>query len=193
MKQIILASTSPRRKELLQKIGLNFKVVGSHVEEKLNPRLKPRGNVEYLSQLKAKAIADNYPDSIIIAADTFIVFQDEILGKQADEKAAKRTLRRLSGNTHQVMTGFTILDTGTGKSITKSTAANIFMKKMSAKDIDWYVKTGEWKDAAAAYKIQEKGSIFVERIEGDFWGIVGLPLSLLVEELKHFGVYIGIH
>lgn len=190
MKQIILASTSPRRRELLKKIGLEFKTVGSEVEERLNPRLKPRGNAEYLSELKARAVAVKYDDVIIIAADTFIVYQDEILGKQEDEKAARRVLKKLSGNKHQVITGFTIIDSGTGKCVTKSVVADIYMKKMSQKEIDWYIKTGEWKDAAAAYKIQEKGSIFIERIEGDFWGIVGLPLCALVEELKRFGVYV---
>ncbi len=190
MKQIILASTSPRRKELLRKIGLKFKTIESKFEEKLNPRLKPRSNAEYLSLGKAKAVASHYKDAIIIAADTFIVFNDEILGKQPDEKAAKRILKKLSGNKHQVITGFTIMDTQTGKTITKSIVANIYMKKISAEDIDKYVKTGEWRDAAAAYKIQEKGSMFIERIDGDFFGVVGLPLSLLVDELKKFGVKI---
>jgi septum formation protein len=190
MKQIILASTSPRRKELLRKTGLKFKVVSSDYLEKFNPRLKARSNAEYLSAGKAKAVANIYPDAIIIAADTFVVFQDEFLGKPVDEKSAKRMLRKLSGTRHQVITGFTIIDTTNGKTITKSVVTDVYVKKLSVKEIEGYVASGESLDAAGAYKIQEKGSAFIEKIDGDFFNVVGLPVNALVEELKHFGVYL---
>ncbi len=190
MKQIILASTSPRRKELLHLIGLKFRAVGSNFDEKLNPRLKPRSNAEQLSLGKAQAVAADHADCIIIAADTFIVFDDEILGKPGTAKAAKHTLSKLSGRQFEVITGFTILDVEEDKCITKSVVTTVLMKKLTKREIEGYVATGEPLDAAGAFKMQEKGSAFVERIEGSYFNIVGLPIYELCEELKKFGIYV---
>ena len=118
MKKIILASSSPRRKALLKQIGLEFVVDASNIEEKLNPRLKPRGNAEQLSLAKAEAVAPKYTNAIIIAADTFIILDDEIIGKPLDWKTAKKTLTKISGRSHTVVTGFTIMDTDSGKVVT---------------------------------------------------------------------------
>lgn len=208
MKKIILASTSAGRKTLLQQIGLPFEVEGSNIEEKLNPRLKPRGNAENLSLQKALAVAEKYKRNqsireqkknndndnvIIIAADTFMVFNDEILGKPADKKAAKKMLEKLSGNSHSVITGFTIIDSGTGKTVTKSVETKVFFRKLSQKEIDQYIWTKEPFNKAGAYAMQGKGGMFIEKIVGEPFNVEGLPIQSLVEELKKFHVDIFKH
>ena len=190
MKSIILASSSPRRKQLLEQIGLSITVVSSNFDEKLNPRLKPRSQVEYLAEGKAKAVVKNYSDAIIIAADTVVVLNDEIIGKPASIYAAKNVLRRLSGKCHSVITGFCILDTEKNKSITKSVETLVYFKKLSNKEVTGYIAGGEPMDKAGAYGIQGRGAVFIEKISGDYFNIVGLPLSAVVEELKRFGVSI---
>ncbi len=188
MKKIVLASSSPRRKALLKQIGLEFIVDASDIEEKLNPRLKPRGNAEQLSLAKAEAVAQKYSDALIIAADTFIVLDDEIIGKPHDGKTAKKTLQKISGRSHTVVTGFTIMDTSNGKVVTKSVETEVFVKKLSQKEIKEYIATEEPLDAAGSYKMQERGAIFIKKIEGDPFNVVGLPLNALYEELKRFDV-----
>lgn len=190
MKKLILASASPRRKQLLKQIGVQFEILPSDIEEKLNPRLKPLHQVEELSRQKAQATAKmkGAKDSIILAADTMVSINDEILGKPKDEKDARRMLRKLSGSIHTVVTGFTLLDTLSNKSVTKSVEVKIWFKKLSSQEITAYIKTKEPMDKAGAYAIQEMGAIFIERVEGDFLGAVGLPLYLVVKELKKFGI-----
>lgn len=190
MKQIILASSSPRRKALLQQIGLKFKVDAGNIEEKLNPRLKPRGNAEQLSLLKAKAVATKYSDAMIIAADTLVILDEEIIGKPKDEKDVRRILHKLSGRAHVVVTGFTITDTVTKKTVTKSVETNVYFKRLSEKEIDGYLDTGEPFNKAGAYGMQDKGGIFIAKVEGEWSNVVGLPLCALYEELKKFGVKI---
>ncbi len=188
MKQIILASSSPRRKALLKQIGLEFKIDASNIEEKLNPRLKPRGNAEQLSLAKAQAVSERYDDALIIAADTFIVLGDEIIGKPKDGKEAKRTLNKISGRSFSVITGFTILDKAKRKTVTKSVETKIFFKNLSKKEIADYIASEEPLDAAGGFKLQERGAVFIEKIEGDYYNVVGLPLNVLYEELRKFDV-----
>lgn len=188
MKQITLASASPRRRELLEQIGLHVKVVPSKILEKLNPRLKPVGQAKALSLQKAEEVARKYTDAIIIGADTIVAINDEILGKPRDLREAKRMLRKLSGKTHTVITGFTIINTQKKKSITKAIETKVSMKSLSKKEINWYIKNEDLLDKAGAYAIQGKGSIFIEKIEGDYFNIVGLPLFSVAKELKKFSV-----
>ncbi len=190
MKKLILASASPRRKQLLKQIGLEFEVLASNIDEKLNPRLKPLHQVEELSRQKAEATAQmkEAKNAIIIAADSMVAVADEIMGKPKDVKDAKRMLKKLSGSTHSIVTGFTIMDTATKKKVTKSVETKVWFKKLSPQEISVYIKTGEPMDKAGAYAIQEIGAIFIERIEGDYQGAVGLPLFALVKELKKFGI-----
>jgi septum formation protein len=203
MNKIILASSSVRRKALLNQIGLSVETIKPEIDEKLNPRLKPRGNAEQLSLAKVNAVAQKLKDDnlkiskaskimnedvIIIAADTFIVFNGEILGKPIDKKDAKKTLLKLSGKSHSVITGFTILEMNSHKTITKSVVTKVFFRKISLKEIDAYIKTGEPMNKAGSYGMQDLAAIFVERIEGEPFNVVGLPLSALTEELKKFGV-----
>ena len=190
MKQIILAFSSPRRKELLASIGLKFKVKPSYIEEKLNPRLGPKAQAESLSLQKATIVASKYEDVIVISADTIVVLGSEIIGKPNDAQEAKRFLRKLHGTRHSVITGFTIIDSESGKTITKSVKTNIYMRKLSDKEIETYIKKENVFDKAGAYAIQGIGSIFFEKIEGDYSNVVGLPIYAVAQELKKFGVFI---
>ncbi len=192
MKKLILASASPRRKQLLKQLGLEFEILASNIDEKLNPRLKPLHQVEELSRQKAEATAaiKESKNAVILAADSMVAVADEIMGKPKDAKDAKRMLRKLSGTTHSIVTGFTLLDTVTKKKVTKSVETKVWFKKLSSQEISAYIKTKEPFDKAGAYAIQEIGSIFVEKIEGDYQGAVGLPLYALAKELKKFGIQV---
>jgi septum formation protein len=188
MKKIILASGSPRRKELLEKIGLKFEVAAGDIEEDLNNGLPPRKLAEKLSLDKAGAAALKYSDAVIIAADTLGVFEGKIIGKPHTPSVARKMLSMLSGKMHLVITGYTILDTGTRKSITKSVTTKVYFRRLTEAEIEAYVKTGEPLDKAGAYAIQGLGALIVEKIEGDYYNVIGLPLSSLMESLKEFGV-----
>lgn len=190
MRRIILASASPRRKKLLEQLGLKFKVSVSNFEEKIDKKLDPHILAKKLSLGKAKDVAKKFQNAIIIAADTFVTFEGEILGKPNDKKDARRMLKLLSGTAHSIITGFTIMDSDTGRYVSKSVETKVYLKRLTDKEIDSYIKTGEPLDKAGAYGIQEKGAIFVEKIEGDFYNVVGLPIFELSKELKKFNILI---
>lgn len=190
MKKIILASSSPRRKQLLKQIGLEFEIFPSNIEEKLNPRLKPRHQVELLSLQKAQAVSGKFTNAIILAADTMVALGDEVLGKPKDKKDAQRMLQKLSGTAHAIVTGFTLIDTDTQKIITKSIEARVLFRKLNTQEIKRYIQKAKPFDKAGAYGIHEVAAIFVEKFEGDYPGAVGLPLFVLAKELKKLGVSI---
>jgi septum formation protein len=190
MKRIILASASPRRKELLEKIGLKFEVEPSNYAEDLRSGLSPDELVRSISLEKAKAIASKHKKAVVIAADTFIVFRGKIMGKPVTEAEARKMLMVLKGKPHSVITGFTILDTDKNKVLTKSVETVVHIKDLTSDEIEAYVKSGEPLDKAGAYAIQGLGSVIVERIEGDYFNIIGLPLSALAEGLKEFGIHV---
>jgi septum formation protein len=188
MKKIILASSSPRRKELLTQIGLKFEVVPSNYVEDTNSRQNPHELAKLISRNKALAIASSYNNAIIIAADTFIVFDGNIMGKPCIKAHAREMLKKLSGKTHSVITGFTIMDTNSNKIVSKSIETKVQIRKLSLKEIDNYVKSKEPLDKAGAYAIQGLGSAFIEKIEGDYFNVMGLPLCILTQSLKEFGI-----
>lgn len=188
MKTIILASASERRKEILEKAGIKFKVVKSDFKEYVDPKLTPYELVKKLSLEKAKAVFQKHKNCIIIAADTFVLCNSKILGKPKDKKDAKQMLSWLSNKTHLVITGFTIIDGCLDRIITKSQVSKVWMKKLSAKEINNYIATKEPFGKAGAYAIQGLGSIFIKKIEGDFFNAVGLPAFALAQELKKLGV-----
>ncbi len=190
MKTIILASASPRRKELLEKIGLKFEVEASNYEEDVCPELRQREQVENISLEKAKLVAQEHKNAIVIAADTLVVFRGKTLGKPQSEVEARKMLRAINGKSHSVITGFTIIDTAKNKTLTKSIETKVYLRKLTLKEIDTYVRSNEPLDKAGGYAIQGLGSVIVERIEGDYFNVVGLPLSALTESLKEFGVHI---
>lgn len=169
-------------------MGLRFKVVVSDYEEIEDEKIDPHLLAKRLSLGKAKAVAKKHKNAIIIAADTFVSFRGKIMSKPVTKKVAKDMLRLLSGKSHTILTGFTILDSKTGKVVTKSVESKAYMKKLTEKEIAAYVATGEPLDKAGAYGIQERGALFVEKIEGDYFNIVGLPIFSLAQELKKFGV-----
>jgi septum formation protein len=187
-RKIVLASTSPRRKELLEKIGLEFTVEPSNFQENLRSDLKPEGLAKFISLGKARAVAKNYADAIIIAADTFGVLRGKIIGKPETEEAARTLLLALSGKSHRVITGFTIIDSASQKSITRIVETRVYIKQLSPFEIINYIKTGEPLDKAGAYAIQGLGSVLVKKIVGDYYNVMGLPLNALTESLHEFGI-----
>ncbi len=190
MKKIILASNSPRRRDLMKLLEVPFEIIGSEYVEVLENPESPRRTVELFSYHKAEDVARKFTDAIIIGADTVVVLGDQILGKPVDEKDAVRLLNMLSGTEHSIITGFTVLDAASGKSITESIESKVKMKKLTAREIDSYIATGEPMDKAGAYAVQERGGLFVEEIRGDFFNIVGLPLKDLKKALSKFGVHV---
>ena len=190
MKTIILASASPRRKELLERIGLKFDVEAGNYEEEIIAGIEPHELVRQLSLKKAQAVAVGHKNVIIIAADTIGVLGNKILGKPHTEDEARKMLKEISGKPHTVITGFTILDTATDKVLSETVDTKVYIKQLTLPEIDAYVKTGEPLDKAGAYAIQGLGAVIVEKIEGDYYNVMGLPLNALVEALKEFTINI---
>ena len=184
MKKIILGSSSPRRKELLKLITENFEIRVSDAEEKTEPGLSPEQTVCALAELKADSIFSGDKNEIIITADTVVAVDGKILGKPADHNDAFDMLSSLSGRKHSVYTGVCISD-GDRKKIF-SVCSDVYFYELSEQDILDYIATGECDDKAGAYGIQGKGALLVEKIHGDYFNIVGLPVSLLAKELKAF-------
>jgi septum formation protein len=188
MRKLVLASGSPRREQLLRQLGLTFTVDPSGCAEEANPGLPPHELARSLSVEKARAAAPRYPDAVIIAADTFGVFEDRVVGKPEDAKEAREILAMLCGRWHSVITGFTVLDTQSSKYVTESVETLVYLKNLSAAEIGAYIRSGEPLDKAGAYAIQGLGAAIVERIEGDFFNVVGLPLFALCRVLEQFDI-----
>jgi septum formation protein len=160
----------------------------SDIEEDTDSGLEPHELVRQISLKKAKTVAAKYKNAIIIAADTIGVIGNKILGKPHTLNKAAEMLNEISGRPHLVITGLTVLDTVTNKSVSRTVETVVFIKKLNKHEISAYVKTGEPLDKAGAYAIQGMGAIIVERIEGDFYNVMGLPLQALTEILQEFGV-----
>jgi septum formation protein len=187
--KIILASNSPRRRELLAQIGLSFTVAPADVDERVLPGEPPEAYADRVALDKARAAAQRAGEGIVIAADTIVVVGDSILGKPSDAADARRMLSELSGRGHEVITSLAVMDAATGRSAVRTSATRVWFRDLSDREIAAYVATGEPLDKAGAYGIQERGALLVERIEGCYSNVVGLPLSLLGEMLRDFGVY----
>jgi septum formation protein len=187
MRNIILASRSPRRRELLIQMGFNPKIEESAVDEERFSFSSPADLVTKLSKAKAEAVSKNHRDAVIIGADTVVALDSEIMGKPKSSKHAKEMLKKLSGKTHDVITGFTILDTKTKKEFTKAVKTKVKVRKLTKAEIDQYVKTGLPMDRAGAYGIQDESSI-VESISGDYFNVVGLPTDDVLNALKEFKI-----
>ncbi|MHB8880036.1 MAG: Maf family protein [Thermodesulfovibrionales bacterium] len=189
-RKIILASGSPRRRELLSLTGLKFRVVLSDFEEDMTLPLPPQSLAKFLSREKAAAVAGGYKNAVVIAADTFILFNQAILGKPHTPREAARMLAMLSGRAHTVITGYTIIDTADGRRVTRAVSTKVYFRELTRREIDTYVATGEPLDKAGAYAIQGRGSVFIKRISGDYFNVIGLPLCSLTEDLKAFGIFL---
>jgi len=186
--EIILASGSPRRRELLARMGVEeFSIVTPDADESLVDGIPPAAQVERLSRLKAEAVAAEIDgDALIIAADTVVALDGTILGKPADEEDAFRMLSALSGVCHQVYTGVTVLHNG--KALTRHEVTSVNFRALDSEEVELYIATGECMDKAGAYGIQGYGALLVEGISGDYYNVMGLPVACLAGMLKEFGV-----
>ena len=185
---MILASKSPRRRYLLSQAGLAFDVIPSGFDEKSVVMSEPADFVRKLSLSKAEDVADGNPQSWVIGADTIVLIEGKVLGKPRDKAAARKMLERLSGQTHQVYTGYTICCVGTNESITDVVCTDVTFKKLSPDEIEWYIHTDEPFDKAGAYAIQGLGTFLVKRINGSYTNVVGLPVCEVIEHLIQRGV-----
>jgi septum formation protein len=189
MNNIVLASASPRRKELLSQLCLSFDVIPAESDETFYPSLSIEENIVRLALGKAKALEDSaQPDKIIIGADTVVCLDGKVLGKPASEDEAFSMLKALSGRTHHVYTGFALIRKRDGKQITGYEKTEVSFYHISDDDINAYIKTTEPHDKAGAYGIQGMGAVFVKGISGDYSNVVGLPLSRIAKALGEFGV-----
>ena len=189
---IVLASTSPRRIRLLQQIGITFTSHESGVEEKIVKGLPPQDVVRTLSREKAERVAADLKRGIVIGADTIVVLDKSILGKPQSEDEAKGMLTQLSGRTHAVFTGFALIDVESKKSYIDFEKTDVTFRRLTAEEIVSYVRSGSPMDKAGAYGIQDDyGAVFVERIDGCFYNVVGLPLSKFHSALREFTAQLG--
>ncbi len=184
---LILASHSPRRRELLRQIGIPFSVAPSNVDEGINPGEEAEAYATRVAREKARIAAARMRAGIVIAADTIVVLEDEILGKPADSRDAVRMLEKLSGRVHRVITALVLKDAVTGRELVRSAITRVWFRKLSQDDISSYVASGEPLDKAGAYGIQDRGALLVDRIEGCYFNVVGLPLSVLGTLLRQMG------
>ncbi len=178
---MILASASPRRAALLRQAGIPYRVSVSDVraEEKRPEFLAPPEQALYLALQKAKQVAAAHREGLVLGADTLVCHRGEVLGKPADREEARRMLRRLSGGSHLVITALALVDARRGDHVSSVTETRVWMRVLEDELIEAYVATGEPMDKAGAYAIQGKAAVFVERIEGCYFNVVGLPLHQL--------------
>jgi septum formation protein len=183
--RVILASASPRRRELLSLIGIVHEVRPADIDESLLPGEKPAAHAERLARTKAHTIAEREPDAVIIAADTIVVVDGDVLGKPADQAAARAMLKRLSGRTHVVLTAIAVARGARTESAVES--VDVTFRAVTDDEIGSYIATGEPMDKAGAYGIQGFGATIVERVDGDYFSVMGLGLRRLIELLDRVG------
>ena len=179
---IVLASASQRRADLLRQIGLEFQIQPSQMEE-AEITTHPETAVQALALAKAKAVAAGLKTGLVIGADTIVVIDQQVIGKPANEQNAIEILTRLSGNHHEVITGVALVDIDRGREVVWAEKTVVYFRKLRPSEIEAYVQSGEASDKAGAYGIQGRAAAFVERIEGCYSNVVGLPLASLVEKL----------
>lgn len=186
-RKLILASHSPRRIALLRQLGIPFEALASSVEEVIDPSSTPEENARMLAVRKAEDVAQSIQDAIVVGADTIVVYNGAILGKPADANEAKRMLRALSDNEHRVCTAYALIDVLSGERAVDHEITRVKFRTIEDSEIDEYVATGSPMDKAGAYGIQDDyGAVFVERVEGCFYNVVGFPLTRFFVTLKRF-------
>lgn len=188
MKRIILASTSPRRKAILEQVGLTFEIIPSTYEEDMTLDLPSFDLAKHLASNKAKDVAKDQPDAIVIGADTFVVFNSHIIGKPHTIEKAREVLTMLSGKTHEIITGICVI--AGDRQVADVVSTKVTFRVLSSEEIDQYIQKDNPLENAGSYKIQEKGALLVEKIEGDYFNIVGLPIVRLAQILSSFDIYI---
>ncbi|MFD2369879.1 Maf family protein [Brevibacillus sp. GCM10020057] len=185
---LTLASSSPRRRELLQTLGIPFRVQTSDVDETTAPGLSPHEVVEELAVRKARAVASLQQEGVVLGSDTIVVLDDQILGKPADEAEAFRMLTMLQGREHTVYSGVALIDAASGREEVAHSHTRVRIRPLAKTEIESYIATREPMDKAGAYAIQGIGSTIVEGITGDYFTVVGLPLALTARMLSRFGI-----
>lgn len=185
MARLILASSSPRRKDILKLVHQSFEIIVSNADESVSRSLSPEEIVMSLAKKKANAVAQNNQDAYVIGADTIVYFNRQILGKPADAREAKEMLSMLSGNTHSVYTGTTVIHGNKEETFYEKTDVTFW--KLTEEEIEQYIHTGEPFDKAGSYGIQGYGATLVRAIHGDFFSVVGLPIAKLYRTLQKMG------
>ena len=185
---IILASKSPRRRYLLQQAGLSFRVIPSSIDETSVAISSPETYVRLLSEAKANDVAVKYPDKWVIGADTIVLQEGTILGKPRSLIEARAMIKRLSGQTHRVLTGYTICCNAKSRSFSETIKTDVLFKNLTDEEIEWYIQTKEPFDKAGAYAIQGLGTFLVKSINGSYTNVVGLPVCEVIEFLLKEGV-----
>ncbi len=185
---VILASASPRRRELLSRLGVPFSVMVSGVDEDVEDESRPGEMVIHLAERKARSVADTLTEGLVIGAGTTVVIDSQVLNKPIDTTDARRMLVRLRGGAHEVWTGVVVIDAATSRAASGAVCSLVQMRGCTDAEFDAYVATGEPLDKAGAYAIQGGAGIFVERIDGCYTNVVGLPLCELSQLLAEFGI-----
>ena len=188
MPRIVLASASPRRRDLLRQIGLEFEVIPADIEEDAVRWRDPGELVRKLALSKAEKVAASVRGALVVGADTIVLLDGEVLGKPRSREEARGMLGRLAGKEHQVFTGLAVVDTATGKRRVDHEETRVWMRPLGFDQIAAYVASGEPLDKAGAYAVQGLGAVLVERLEGCYFNVVGLPVPRLAKMLEEFGV-----
>lgn len=175
--KIILASGSPRRSEILNSVGWSFEKHVADIDESEFEGETPENYVQRLAKSKAEKVAENFPDRFVLGADTTVVINNQIIGKPVDLDDARRMIEMLSGNWHEVLTGVAFIKNG--ESIVGLQSTKVKFDEMSKDEIEFLVEKGEPLDKAGAYAVQAQAALFIEKIEGDYWNVVGLPINLV--------------
>lgn len=181
--KIILASKSPRRAEILKMIKVDFKVAPSNITEEIDKNIDQNETAIDISKAKAEAISNKYPKDLIISADTIVVFNEEIFGKPKDINESKNMLKTLSGNSHKVITGVTIMNKRLGILKTFSEVTEVVVQKIPLEKIEYYINNFNTLDKAGSYGIQDWFSIWIKKINGCYYNVMGLPISKLYKYL----------
>jgi nucleoside triphosphate pyrophosphatase len=186
MTPLILASSSPRRKEILTAVGWPFEAHTAGVDETRLAGEGPEDFVSRLARAKAETVAQSRLFGLVLGADTTVLVDGEILEKPRDAEDARRMLRSLSGRWHEVLTGVALVRAETGQAMTGLERTRVRFAETSDEEIDWHVRTGDVLDKAGAYAIQGRAALFIEAIDGDYWNVVGLPVRLVYELARGF-------
>lgn len=184
---MILASKSPRRKEILQQMGFNLEIKVKEIEE-VSDKVELIDQIIDISKMKVEEVARENENSFVVGADTLVEIDGKALGKPRDKKEAKEMLKMLSGKNHRVITALTLVNVEKNICISDYVKSEVYFKEISEEEIDWYISTGEPMDKAGSYGIQGLGAMFVEKIEGDFFSIMGFPINKFMNILKDIGI-----
>jgi septum formation protein len=190
----ILASSSPRRKMILERLGMRFAIDPSGMQEPdRNPGEKPSRYAIRIARLKAGEVAKRHKSGIVLAADTIVVLGDSILGKPADKADACRMLKRLSGRWHEVISGVCLLECAKRRTRSISSRTRVHFRSLSPAEIEWYLQSGEFRDKAGAYGAQGRASIFIDKIDGCFFNVVGFPVAIFERLCRKSGIDLTNH